>query len=1273
MSEISKIHTNINNLENNDNLDDFRSNFDIFTSNLMAWNILKSEGYIKSIFNIQDLNKLTTLNLNNKLEKIFSDFSFFDKPVLFVYWDDLKADILYKIWELFEKKWNNKKALEFFYFASKIVEKEDLKNDILHDIKVIKSRLKNDIEEKEDDTLDKLFSKLKSLQNNITNLQPILESDYEKNKFDKNNELSEKNKLKNSELLENQKQLLKSLWIDISDINNNWDLLKKISVLVKKYEEDIFIIDEKVKEIKKEKNIVYSKIGDIDKKIVKIKTELKTKVKNLEKKIKEDIKIRKEKFTETNYFKWDDKNIKENIWIWRNEDIWKNYDVSNWWKEHFGFWETNEIEYNKLNFFIDWIEKNHTIPEQIKLWYSDSINSNSNKYIWKLNNLYNDTNKEIKVNYYEELSSWTKTHKIAVPSWYKVSTNNINFSNKKVSYNIVIWDMWMTYLLFEPKLEEKTKIKIWLVKDKVRSTKNINILFNKVEIWKSLNTKNKTFLDNINIDLPIFEKVQLVKEHILKTSYYVAWWIELPKFWEGIVEKVENNYSKNWKRPLICNLANNQFSAYLNYLGIKSAYITWPSSWWYSEYMWHWWVKYFDWNTWIKTDATPSPDSESDLEINFSNSDISKIKKEERKAESKINKENINKKPLLEENTKLQKDIDKNNNEKSWIQDKILKLENILSPEKKDNIETTIKNSDTFEKVMKDFWITFLKNLQNLKKEQIALEPQSKSNWKIVMYDWKILDKDNQIKLKKFNKKLDSFLRNTVSILTSALNNENIDFWTQYSYLILLTSLLNNFRDKIFYIDSNLSKKLDIIKAKIKNESLFLDEIKSFPKLSYIKIWDNLLMKKWKFDFEIINLNNMKFVFKNWKEEHIWVYEKWDIEKYYFLWENWIKEIKVNYWYYMSKDWRIITEHSNNNFIKRGLKVEDSINNKFIKFWPINKVNKNGNKIWWLINYIYFDTFNIEFHFDSNQWEFKNFKESVWDNNLLFFDNFKRELVIKDNNLNIVETFNDVNEYMVDWDYLIIRKNWKVKEYFSENMKYVSDRNTQLYKVTKKWIEKKETAFLFGEELSLELFMTIKEYLFFEKDFIWNSNIHLKDKRIQFVKNMKNIRNIFKPYNIRPQDTINIWDIIEWEDWFKYIKITANNIFYTFRNDWKMIFKRINDDNYSLQKVDKNWNVFIHTSPLWNEIIWNDWKNYRHNFDYNIKKVSFYDNLDWNKIEYQANYTEIEYIKEFSNLLKRKSIEIFDENDIDFVINRMSDFKLDSDLQKIYEEVLSKN
>ena len=1140
--------------------------------------------------------------------------------------------------------------------------------------------MEEESKDKYENKINNLYDEWNSLILKIKDIKPFVESDY------KNGNLDETDKVKNYKLLEKQKKLLESLWIDVSNIKNNYDLIKSIKLLVEKYETKIWLIEKKnIKEIWiKDKNNY--QIGKIELLISEIKIELNSSIKILEEEVVKQKEVEKEYFTKSDYFLWEGRNYKENKNYWRDENVWSNYSINNVSREKFGFWDKNEIKFSKENFLIEWLEWEYNIPQQIKLGYSNSENSNSEQYIWNLKSVYNKSNEKLEVFYYEELKERTKVQKINIPSWYKTVTNQIHFSGKNISYNIVEWDLWMTYLLFEPELKENVKIKVWLIKNNVWNTTKINTLKDKSKVWNKLDKINRDFLDKIDKKLLITEKVILIKEYIMSNSYYVAWWIDLKNKKDTVwsVENMDLKYLKNWKRPLICNLANNQFSAYLNYLWINTAYISWLSHWWYWEYSWHWWIRYFDWYEWLEADATPSEDSSSDLKKEFSNENIWDIIKQKYEVNLKINKENKSLKILEKQNIKLQNKIDKNNSEINSLQNKVLDLEKILTPERNENIGQVLKNSENFEKVMTDFWINFLKNIDKLKQEQNIVDPNNKTSWITMLYDARLINKMDIQKLKLFNKKLNNFLRNSIEVITSALNNEKIDFWTQYAYLVSLTGLLNNFKGEIFAIDQNLSKKLDVIKNKIKNESLFLDEIKSFPELSYISMWENVLIKKWKFELSVTNLNNINTVYKNWEEEHIWIYEKWDIEKFYQLWKDWLKEMEVNYWDYMWKDWKIIwkeyiinhdllpkeiKDYPNNNFT-----YEKSINNRFLKYSfyiPTEHFAKH----------ILFDVYNKKIYKDNEfgfEWEFVWYRKTIWNNMLLFSGKQEWELLIKDNNFNVIETLENVKGYTSYWKYLVIERKWKTEKYLSESMKYVSDKNKILYEVTDNWLKEKETPFLFRENnINRELITTIKEYLFFQKDFLWNSNEYLNNNNIQFFENKDNIKKILKKHNFERKDIKNIWDIIQWEDWYKYTTIEVNDKFYFFRNDWKLIYQTM-FHNYILEKIDEDWNLFFDFWNWWHEILSKFWKEYSYNHGYNMEKVSYYDNLDWNKIEYQALYTEEEYIKELNGLLERKNIDISDSNyikllddkDIDFIINRFWDFKLDYKLTKIYDELL---
>ena len=1325
-----------NGLQSND-ISKFQIKFILFMSNFNNWNLEEAEKNIEKIFNIKDYKKLTPEILDKNISQLFSE----NKMRILannIFWKsnslDFKVDIFYKIWRFFNSKWDLEKSTDFLEFALKKSKNLDTKKDILSDLKIIKEKLNkknlkkrykikeanNKKREKQElknlKKIDDIFKDLwEILDLNILDLN-ISWNELENNNLDKNNF----DILKNNRIFEEQKNMLKKLWFDISKINNQEELLSQIWKIISENNIKLEEIKNKNLKIKENKKEFDDKISKIEEIIDSIEKDLERKVKKLDEILIKRLKLEKNVFKNKKYFLWTNKNSRESSenWTWwRDENIWNDYDIGENWTNNFGFWEKNELNYEKWNFLIDWLKWNYVIPDKITPWYSLNWSALSKEYIKNLKNYDNESNKDLDVFYYKEIEKWKKIFKIDVPEWYKVVTNQVSFWDEKISYNIVRGKLGITFLLFEEKLEENTGVKIWFEKDSEWSTEKINTTWSRKEVWKNLNSKNKNFLDSLDKNISILEKVELVKKHILENSYYSAWWIDV-KEWKNNIWQVENLELKQWKRPLICNLANNQFVAYLKYIWVEAVYVSGLSHWGYWEYLWHWWIKYFDWNKRVKDDATPPVDSLSSVKTNYQDKELEKIEAEKQKSDKLKKMQKSKKWPLEKKQKKLQENLNKNNLEISRILKKNKELEKLLNWENKEDIEVTVENSKDFEEEMNKNVTKLIKNIKILKQESDKLDRTKNTPVFIITK----LSSEEESKLNVFNEKLDKYLKYNINKIILKLNNDENNFWIQYANLVWLTSLLNNFKDEIYKIDPNLNKKLEILKSKIKNESLFLDEVEKFWNMSYIKIWDELFTKKGKFELEPVwvEIEREKFLYKNWKKSY---YIQIKGEKNKYLEKNNLKNKnfkekniteRFSWITYENKEWKIFRLKNWNNKenlnIINGLKAKNllKISNllkKGYKFDSIENYDDSSNNIKkisflikWGYKYLYYDIYENKVY-DEDSIEIEWISEWIyWQNKILFFN--KKELIIKNSNLKELYKLENVD------DFKLIENNY-IKQ---EHILVKQNNKIHLFKITDNWFEKiEELAYLNLKNISFTSYIWWKiiyrdnsdEFIYktyWEKEnywrdnnlleltaFLWNNfNDIFLNNLLEIIKNkittddrmrmrmgmgMRMGRDI-DIENVKIKDIIshlNMKKIIEWKNWNKYIVL--KDFWFLIKDDWELIDI---DNSYYDISIDKNGNIYTQDKN-WIKIkkdLSND--NYLlKNFSYTTSKISF-NNWDWEKIKYKASYSEVEYVEEFRKLIERKNIVYFTKEDFEFVIFNMKDYNLNKNLLSTFNIIYNK-
>ena len=207
---------------------------------------------------------------------------------------DFKIDILYKVWRFFNSKWDFKKSIDFLEFALKKSENSDTKKAISSDLKIIKEKLSKKNAKKIDkinkevelqeleklEKIDKIFKDLwKILDSNIPDLN-VSWNELGNNILDKNN----LDTLKNNKIFEEQKEMLKKLWFDISKIKNQEELLSEIWKIISENNQKLEKIKNKNSKIKEEKKGFDDKIKKIEKEINIINNNLEQEIKKFYKK-----------------------------------------------------------------------------------------------------------------------------------------------------------------------------------------------------------------------------------------------------------------------------------------------------------------------------------------------------------------------------------------------------------------------------------------------------------------------------------------------------------------------------------------------------------------------------------------------------------------------------------------------------------------------------------------------------------------------------------------------------------------------------------------------------------------------------------------------------------------------------------------------------------------------------------------------------------------------------------------------------------------------------
>ncbi len=1247
------------------NLKNFNVKVILFMSNLLKGDLQESKQNIENILNIKNIDNLSPWDVGKKLELILNQ-NVFDKINIYInniFWnysfDDIKIDFIAKIAIYFYESWKKEKSLEFLNYAFKNTQDEKLKQIIWNYLNKIspknsnKSNKNNSQKEKE---IKEIKNKNKQINKIFDNLNKDLSEIENSTK-----------KIETKNYLEKQKEKLVKLWIDVSNINSKEELIKKIQEKLIKNKEKIKKLKSKNKEIKQENFQIKQEQENLDKiKQEKIK-EINNKILSEKQKAQKIFKEEEKQFEKENFeifspdFHFNQKQIIE-------KQIKEQKNTKNITTEKFGFLK-NEINFHKKNFLITWIDWSYNIATNIKNWYETNLIWKVQEYIWELKNYINESNKKTKIFYFDKITAWIKEYKLKIPSSYNPITNQISFNNKNVKYNIVRWDLWITYLIFNEELKENITVKIWLEKDNIWFSKVLETTWSIWELENLINIKNKEKLNSIKQEnISQSEKVQKVINFLKNTSYYNFW--DDNKISKNIISWVEKNsfYEKiDWeeKRPLICNLANNLLVAYLKYIWIKSVYIWWLASNWYWEYSWHWWVKYFDEekNKWIEIDATPSVNPNFPIKKTFENKEIEKI--ENTILEKKLQKEKIEKeiskkiKKLEEKKSILTKKNKENNNKINNINEINNQLENILTPEKnKNNLEQTLKNTREFKRIFKNFLSNFLTNIQILRQEKEKIENKYFENDSINIQP---LTKEKFEENKEFYQNLYSFLKNSIEIILAKLEDENISFWEQYAYIIWLTNLIKNFKKEIYEIEPEINQKIDNLKAKIKQEKVFLNEYQSIWNQSLIRIWNEFFIQKSIFDIETTWLkNNKKWIINNWYDKVASINIIRENNKTFILYltKEWLKKEELDRCRggcIFNKNWELI------NINNEEEKITSKLKEKLKKDFYIKEQEYYNDEVWAKI----FENPDIKekkkFIINSYTWSYFE----VWLNSKikLFWNNI----------LEIDEKNNEIKIYnLEDWNYL---ENWTWNYYNIKNFDSYKIVNNKLIIVSISWWWEEKMQ-IFWLDSNWKIQQEIKNTFLEDINYDFLNKIELKN----FFQN----KEIFEKFSkdILENYNISIWETILWEDWKKYKMISifegswiAKSII--INNEEWIIFEIKKEDalDLKLKKVDKELNLFLSKDKQLNTIFRKNWTKVKLWIYTNLKEISF----ENQGIEYNKKYNEEEYKKYLNNLILNNQINSYTVNKENFSTKKtktevkMLKQEIETSLSKSFLRTINKN